>query len=895
MVNYFPLHILVKGCCRLLIDLKTNQILLQGRCQRGLYPISTESAISSNPHAFAATTSSHQLWHRRLGHPSYQVLLKLPPPANSGLQSASKTFNCTACELSKSHKLPFTTSSTRSLAVLDLVHSDVWGPSPILSLFGYKYYVLFIDDFSRFTWLYPLKLKSDVPSVFSHFKAQVERQFNKQIKCFRTDGGGEYLSTAFQNFLAHCGIIHQVTCPYTPEQNGVAERKHRHIVEVTRTLLHDASLPQKFWVHAVQTAVFLINRLPSLSKKTSSPYQLLFHHPPDYTILRTFGCLCYPFLPQKALGKFHSKSLPCIFLGYPAHTKGYLCYHIDSKNIFISRHVKFYECHFPFSTIQTSESTTESIPLIPTSSMLVPTNIQNATDNPPSTIFPTSETISITQPTLPVDHISSTSPARTSSPLNASPSRISPSTSPSIPLTSDISSPVVSQAPPPTTSIHPMLTRFRSGNLKPKHIISMQTDTIPIDPTSYSEAVKHPAWRQAMSDEFTALQHQSTWTLVPNDSSRNVLGCKWIYRTKFNPDGSVARYKARLVALGCRQQFGLDYFHTFSPVAKLPTIRIFLTVAVSFHWQILQLDVSNAFLHGALNETVYMSQPPGFKDTVHPDYVCLLHKFLYGLKQSPRQWFDTFSNYLLQFGFHHSTVDPSLLIYTKQSVLIYILVYVDDILLTGNDNATITCLLTALSSKFQMKNLGRISHFLGMHVSHTSQGLHLSQAAYATQILQRAGMSACKPISSPIPTKLVTETATSSLALSTAVSDLFRHLIGSLQYLTVTRPDITFTVNRLCQHMHCPQQSDFKLLKRLLRYLKGTLSFGIPITATDLQLHAYSDSDWAGDPADRKSTTGYCAFLGSNLISWQVKKNKRRSLALPPKPNIVPLPRLLLI
>ncbi|PKU72574.1 putative mitochondrial protein [Dendrobium catenatum] len=173
-----------------------------------------------------------------------------------------------------------------------------------------------------------------------------------------------------------------------------------------------------------------------------------------------------------------------------------------------------------------------------------------------------------------------------------------------------------------------------------------------------------------------------------------------------------------------------------------------------------------------------------------------------------------------------------------------------------------------------MKNLGRISHFLGMHVSNTSQGLHLSQAAYATQILQRAGMSACKPISSPIPTKLVTETDTSSLALSTADSDLFRHLIGSLQYLIVTRPDITFTVNRLCQHMHCPQQSDFKLLKRLLRYLKGTLYFGIPITATDLQLHAYSDSDWAGDPADRKSTTGYCAFLGSNLISWQVKKQK---------------------
>ncbi|PKU63719.1 Retrovirus-related Pol polyprotein from transposon TNT 1-94 [Dendrobium catenatum] len=266
-----------------------------------------------------------------------------------------------------------------------------------------------------------------------------------------------------------------------------------------------------------------------------------------------------------------------------------------------------------------------------------------------------------------------------------------------------------------------------------------------------------------------------------------------------------------------------------------------------------------------------MSQPTGFKDSLHPDYVCQLKKFLYGLKQSPRKWFETFSTYLIAYGFHQSAADPSLLIYNKDAKTIYILVYVDDILLTGNDAATITHLLSALHNRFNMKNLGSISYFLGMQVLHTDNGFHLSQSKYAADILQKAGMAECKPISTPIASKTP---FSGSTTLPSVQADLFKQLVGSLQYLTLTRPDIFYTVNRLCQHMHQPQEIHFQLLKHLLRYLKGTLSFGLPLVATTLRLSAYSDSDRAGNPVDRKSTTGYCAFLGSNLISWQVKKQK---------------------
>ncbi|KAI0525207.1 hypothetical protein KFK09_004599 [Dendrobium nobile] len=269
-----------------------------------------------------------------------------------------------------------------------------------------------------------------------------------------------------------------------------------------------------------------------------------------------------------------------------------------------------------------------------------------------------------------------------------------------------------SQPPPPSTttakvSCHPMITRRKTGSLKQQvrlnlqHLISNAQQAA--DPTSYTEAVKHSHWRHAMASEFFALQTQGTWTLVEQPNTASIIGCKWTYRTKYNSDGSIARYKARLVALGNHQEHGIDYHETFSPVAKLPTIQILLTVALHNNWPVQQLDVANAFLHGNLQETVYMAQPKGFEDSIHPHYVCNLNKAIYGLKQAPRQWYNTFTSYLISLGFKHSKSDPSLLILQQKRATIYLLVYVDDILLTGDNSAAITELLDKLNIKFAMK------------------------------------------------------------------------------------------------------------------------------------------------------------------------------------------------
>ncbi|PKU69888.1 Retrovirus-related Pol polyprotein from transposon TNT 1-94 [Dendrobium catenatum] len=372
-----------------------------------------------------------------------------------------------------------------------------------------------------------------------------------------------------------------------------------------------------------------------------------------------------------------------------------------------------------------------------------------------------------------------------------------------------------------------------------------------------------------MSDEFQALQSQGTWDLVPPSADQNVLGCKWTFRTKYLADGTISRYKARLVAKGFNQEHGLDYNETFSPVAKMPTVRILLVIALHHQWKIHQLDVSNAFLHGNLTHTVHMKQPPGFLDAQHPNHVCRLKKALYGLKQYPREWFATLSGHLITLGFKLSSSDTSLFIFHNHNIIMYFLVYVDDIILTGNSPTAIHNLIINLNNRFPMKDLGTISQFLGIQVVPTSYGLHLNQSRFAQTILSRAGMTNCKPVSTPFQPKSST-TLTNSNAFSNP--SLYRQLAGSLQYLTLTRPDLSFAVNKVCQHMQNPTIAHFDALKRLLRYLQGTIYTGLPLFRDKPLLRSFADSDWAGDDTDRKSTSGFCNYLGSSLISWTVKK-----------------------
>jgi hypothetical protein len=405
-------------------------------------------------------------------------------------------------------------------------------------------------------------------------------------------------------------------------------------------------------------------------------------------------------------------------------------------------------------------------------------------------------------------------------------------------------------------------------------------DSYPI-PRNVITALAHPGWRQAMEDELGALRDNHTWDLEPLPPGKRIVGCRWVFTVKLHPDGSLHRLKARLVAKGYSQAYGIDYDETFSPVAKMSSVRICIALAAIHHWPLHQLDVKNAFLNGVLEEEVYMEQPPGFVVKEEASKVCRLRRSLYGLKQSPRAWFGRFSSVMGEFGMVRSASDYSVFFRHQQGKRIILVVYVDDIIITGDDEVGITKLKQFLQSQFQISDLGRLRYFLGIEVSRSPQGILLSQRKYVLDMLTECGLLGCKPVDTPmLPTrKLLLEDGDPMKD-----PERYRRLIGKLNYLTVTRPDISFTVSVLSQFMAAPYTGHWDAALRVLRYLKTTPGLGILYSDQghcrvgafteegDGRISGFSDADWAGCPISRRSTTGYCVFVGGNLVSWKSKK-----------------------
>ncbi|KAG7593481.1 Reverse transcriptase RNA-dependent DNA polymerase [Arabidopsis thaliana x Arabidopsis arenosa] len=849
-------------------DKVTNKLLSQGSKLNGLYKL-------DNPQFLAYYSSRQQstsdvIWHRRLGHPHHQVMQHLSTISAISYNKTTKSM-CEACQLGKTCRLPFSRSEFQASKPLERIHCDVWGPAPVTSVQGFRFYIVFIDNYSRFCWFYPLKLKSEVFLVFKSFQSLVENQFNQKIKIFQSDGGGEFVNKQMQSHFELCGIQHFISCPHTPQQNGLAERKHRHILELGMSMLYHSQLPQQLWVDALFTANFLSNLLPTtIHDKLQSPYEVLNGISPVYTALRVFGCACYPYLRPYTENKFDPKSLLCVFLGYTEKYKGYRCLHPPTGRVYISRHVLFDETRFPYSETYRYLLSPGKTPLLqawysgnkePASTTAPEDSVEElsvqASQHEPERTAVTSESV------LPqVSESPTNSPQH--SPVN-SPQQSNSSTS-----DSQHSENVQEE---PVGNTHGMVTRAKQGIHKPNPRYVMHTvKGLPEEPKTVKEALNHPGWTAAMGEEIDTCHVTKTWSLVPKPAEINLLGCRWIFKTKINADGTLDKLRARLVAKGYEQEEGVDFLETYSPVVRTATVRMVLHTAVSERWDIKQLDVKNAFLHGDLQETVYMRQPPGFEDPEKPDHVCLLHKAIYGLKQAPRAWFDKFSSYLVDFGFICSTGDPSLFIYQEQQSVMLLLMYVDDMVLTGNDSSLISKLLSKLNEKFMMKDMGPLKYFLGIQAQFTPKGLFLNQEKYATDLLINAGMLDCAPMPTPLPVQIDRMPHQDELFQEPTY---FRSLAGKLQYLTLTRPDIQFAVNFICQKMHSPSVSDFNLLKRILRYLKGTLTMGVSFSSeTDSVLRAYCDSDHAGCKETRRSTGGFCTFLGSNIISWSAKRQE---------------------
>jgi hypothetical protein len=397
------------------------------------------------------------------------------------------------------------------------------------------------------------------------------------------------------------------------------------------------------------------------------------------------------------------------------------------------------------------------------------------------------------------------------------------------------------------------------------------------DPQVFEEAQGKPEWDAPMKDEYDSLMKNQTWELTPLPEGKNLIGCKWIYRTKFTSDGAIEKHKARLVAKGFSQKEGIDYTETFAPVAKMTTIRIVVSLAAKFGWEIHQMDVKSAFLHGDLLEEIYMKQPPGFIKVGQEKCVCKLKKSLYGLKQAPRAWYSKINEYFLNDGFKRSPYDPDLYVKNCNGDIIMVVLYVDDLIITGSNLSQVYDFKKQLKKAFDITDLGLLHYFLGIQVWQEKDRILLSQPKYALDLLKKFKMENCK--SAPTPIDAGTKLRSNSIS-EKFDGTLYRKLVGSLLYLTATRPDIAYAVGMVSRFMSDPHLEHWNAAKRILRYIKGTYNLGLEYqNGGNVQLAGYTDSDWAGDTDDRKSTSGYIFYLDLGAISWSSKKQATISLS----------------
>jgi hypothetical protein len=830
------------------------------------------------------------LWHFRLGHTSLHRM-KLLHSKFPYIVVDNKGV-CDICHIARQKKIPFTVSLNKAVSPFDIIHCDIWGPISTKSIHGYSYFLTIVDDYSRFTWIMLMKSKAETRQKLIDFVNLIDTQHNTKIKIIRSDNGVEF---TMPTFYASKGIIHQTSCVESPEQNGRVERKHQDLLNIGRALLFQANLPKYFWSFAVQHATYLMNRLPTVVLGNKSPYELMHKTVPSLENLKVFGSLTYASTLQNHRTKLEPRSRKCIFLGYKQGVKGVVLYDLNSKDIFLSRnvihhdHILPYQCstrptwhyHSSFTSDLVEPVTHDPIHTTATdtpssNSDLAPSTTiheQPCLDSPAVTL-PNPDPIDISSSSDSLssdsDTVSSTSPPSLCTDSIISPTRsIRQRTIP--PYLSDYvcDSALISSDPSLSGTLYPISNYHTLDNLSPKFHAYTVSLTHTSEPKSYLEAVKFTCWQKAMNDELEALGKTGTWCFVDLPPHTKPIGSKWVYKVKYKADGSVERHKARLVAKGYNQIEGLDFFDTFSPIAKLTTVRLLLAVSSIKGWFLHQLDVNNAFLHGDLQEDVYMVVPEGVTSP-KPNQVCKLLKSLYGLKQASRKWYEKLTSLLIQEGYKQSSSDYSLFTLQTNADFTALLVYVDDIILAGTSLSEFARIKNILDSQFKIKDLGSLKYFLGLEVAQSKEGITISQRKYCLDLLTDSGLLGSKPAATPLDpaVKLHNDGGKPYEDISS-----YRRLIGRLLYLTNTRPDISFAVQQLSQFLHKPTFAHYTAACRVIRYLKHNPGRGLLFPRhSELQLLGFSDADWAGCIETRRSITGYCFFLGSSLVSWKAKK-----------------------
>jgi transposase InsO family protein len=803
--------------------------------------------------------------HALFGHIGRSKILRLlRNNAVAGISDQFLSYNgipyCESCIKAKHPKHSFTQSSTKTASPGELLHSDLAGPI-IPQSAGKKRYILnIIDDYSKYCFTFLLHRKSDAGEAIISCINHIKTQMNYHVKMFRTDRGGEFLNANLNQYFSTQGIVHQLTAPYTPEQNGVAERYNRTLVETARTFLLSSSLPSTLWGEAVLTSNYILNRVNISASKLKTPYELFHNVKPDISSVKPFGIRCYVKDPQ-VTSKFQAKSIEGFLVGYEMTSKAWRVFHPASHTIIVSRNVVF--LHDSVQSGGEKESNndftiTEDETEEETNNAITNESANQSQENQPesqSTETHRSKIQKLQDSNRDIYHLRS----RT---IHAS-------------LAEGF------QALSKLDTVNESECISDNDHIFELHsIAALSTEARPEEPSTYKEAVQSSfadKWKAAIQDEISSLLENNTWSVVDLPPGRSTIKSKWVFKLKHDSQGQIARFKARLVAKGYSQKEGIDYHETFSPVVKFSSLRLLLALAAKHDWEIEQVDFTTAFLNGNLDEEIFMEIPEGYNNDNYTGKVLKLQKSLYGLKQAPRQWNIALDQNLAKLGFQRLVTDEAIYIKCDHTSFIIITIYVDDMLIFGTSPQLINQFINDMNSKFKLKRLGPVNYIIGIKVERdrVKKTISLSQRQYIINMANRFNISESSNVNTPMDPSFH-----SKLHDGDHVDVPYSEAIGSLIYAMLgTRPDIAFSVGYLCRFMSRPTMEHWMALRRVLSYLITTkdltLQYG-PIDHGGINdIVGYSDADFASNPQDRKSTTGYLITYYNGAISWISKRQHR--------------------
>lgn len=903
-----------KGCT--IHDAHRN-LLATASLVDGLYKLDGKKEMAL---ATIQSVGSMELWHRRLAHLNSADLKHMKNGAVKGVSFVDNGINsaCVACCKGKFSRKPFPKNGSRAGQLLEVVHADLAGKMECNSIGGNKYCLVLVDDYSRRTFVYMLKHKNETFDRFCSFKSFVENQTGFKIKTFRSDNGTEFCSNQFKRFFERHGIEHQTSVPYTPQQNGLAERTIRTLTEKARCMLQDANLHKRYWAEALNTAAYIKNRTASVVLQNKSPIEIWTGEKPNISHLRVFGSRAMAFVPKERRQKFDAKAKEYLFVGYCETQKAYRLMDLETNKVIASRDVEIIEHGNNFSDTNVNKQSFQFVADINESCESASeddinetivdrsqhneqrsndeTNgvqhgqnnvdqqesrlgVQHGRNNADDTIAETDldytqvDEDSVYEPSTAGESTMNESAYQDAEDHNSTQNR----------------RPERERRAPSYFGNRVAFANAEESYLSVDGISThFANQAVNDEPITVNEALsgnEKRQWTAAMNEEYQSLIDNRTWDLVDLPDGCRAINCKWVFKCKTDSNGNVARFKARVVAKGYSQREGIDYVQTFSPVVRYPSIRLLMSIAVKFGWSIEQMDVVTAFLHGDIEETIYMKQPEEYDDG--SGRVCRLRKALYGLKQASRQWNVKLNGVLEQAGYRRCKTDPCVYVRSNEKSIVVIAVYVDDMLIFSNNSTWKDELKNILKGHFNMKDLGKATSVLGMRIDYNqSKGMiSLDQQKYTELVLRRFNMFECDPVKIPSdPNQKLTKDMSPSCDSEVEQMKLvpYQEAIGSIMYLAqCTRPDISFSVSNLSQFNKCPGMAHWKAVKRVLRYLKGTLNCKLKYDRNSkiTKLCGYTDADWGSSFIDSKSCTGYVFICQGGAVTWATKKQPTVALS----------------